>query len=412
MAKVKQATTGMPLSGVRVVDLSGHASGPMCAMLLADFGAEVIKVEPPAGDKARKWGVTRYGEHGDFSSEYLALNRNKESISVDLKNPDGLALVKRIIDQSDVVLENFTPGVLDRLGLGYEVLSKTNPGLILCSISAFGQTGPLANRPGFDLLMQAYAGPLSITGEPNRPAVRIGPSAIDFMTGAHAALGIMMALRERDTSGKGQKIDTSLYEAAIVFMTHMMVDYTGSGNLPTRWGPYFPFLAPYGIFMAKDREFYIGASTDAMWIRLCEAIERKDLIEDPRFKTNADRSGHQDELYEIFVPIFKTRTAAEWTALAESLRIPTSLIQDLSEVVGQEQALAREAVVPIEGVPDVRMAGLPIKLSRTPGQIRKTPPHLGEDTINILDRFGLSASEVEALIKSGAVNSPRNRTPA
>ena len=391
------------LQGIRVADFSGHASGPLCAQMLADFGAEVIKIEPPAGDKARKWGHARYGEKKDLSSEYLALNRNKDSIVIDLKNPAGVELARTILKKSDVLLENFKPGVMDRLGLGYSQVSAFRPELVYASISAFGQTGPLAARPGFDLLMQCYAGPLSITGEPNRPAVRIGPSTIDFMTGAHAVIGILMALRERDRSGKGQHVDTSLYESALVQMTHMMVDYSGTGELPMRWGQYFPFLAQYGIFMAKDREFYLGASTDAMWTRLCEAIERKDLLQDPRFTTNADRSKNQRQLYDILEPMFTQRTANEWIDLAAKLNIPHSLIHNLSEVVVQEQALARESVVPIAGIDKVRSAGIPIKLSRTPGSIRKAPPSLGADTDAVLQRLGVAADEIKKLRDGGAI---------
>jgi crotonobetainyl-CoA:carnitine CoA-transferase CaiB-like acyl-CoA transferase len=393
----------LPLEGIRVADFSGHASGPMCAMMLGDFGAEVIKIEPLAGDKARKWGSARYGAKGDLSSEYLALNRNKDSIALNLKTEDGLALAKAIIAKSDVVLENFKPGVMDRLGIGYEAMSKLNPRMVFCSISAFGQTGPLSRRPGFDLLMQAYAGALSITGEKGRPAVRIGPSTIDFMTGMHAVVGILLALRDRDRSGLGQWVDTSLYEAAITQMTHMFVDYTGTQKLPGRWGPYFPFLAPYGIFMAKDREIYIGASTDAMWGKLCEEIGRTDLMAVPAFKTNSDRTQHQDELYAILEPIFKQRTAQEWVDICIRLEIPHSMINDMSEVVVQEQALAREAMVPIEGVDKVRSAGIPIKLSRTPGTIRKAPPSLAEDTDAVLSRLGIAASEVKRMRENGSI---------
>jgi crotonobetainyl-CoA:carnitine CoA-transferase CaiB-like acyl-CoA transferase len=393
----------LPLDGIRVLDLSGHASGPMCAMVLGDFGAEVIKVEAPRGDHARAWGTARFGKKKDISSEFGALNRNKSSIVIDLKNPRGLALAKELVKKSDVVLENFKPGVLERLGLGYSVIAELNAKAILCSISAFGQTGPLSARPGFDLLMQAYAGALSITGEPDRPAVRIGPSTIDFMTASHGVIGIMMALRERDHSGKGQHVDTSLYESAIVQMTHMILDSSATGVVPGRWGPYFPFLAPYGIFAASDREFYLGASTNDMWKRLIEAIGRQDLFADPRFTNNSDRARNQDALYEIMVPIFKSKTAKEWIDLATELKIPHSLIHSLGEVIHQPQALAREAVVPVEGIPGGVSAGIPIKLSRTPGQIRKAPPSLGEDTDAVLKRLGYAESDIAELREAGAM---------
>jgi crotonobetainyl-CoA:carnitine CoA-transferase CaiB-like acyl-CoA transferase len=377
----------------------------MCAMILGDFGAEVIKVEAPRGDHARSWGSARFGKKMDLSSEYAALNRNKESVVIDLKNPEGLALCKKIIEKSDVVLENFKPGVLEKLGLGYSVIEKLNPRAVLCSISAFGQTGPMSRLPGFDLLMQAYAGALSITGEPNRPAVRIGPSTIDFMTAAHGVIGIMMALRERDSSGRGQHVDTSLYESAIVQMTHMILDSSATGVVPGRWGPFFPFLAPYGIFAASDREFYLGASTNEMWSKLMTSIGREDLMKDPRFINNSDRAKNQEALYEVMLPIFKSKTAKEWTDLATRLGIPNCLIHNLGEVVKQEQALARQAVIPVEGIPNGFSAGIPIKLSRTPGQIRKAPPSLGEDTDAVLKRLGYSAADIEKLRGAGAMGS-------
>ena len=393
----------MPLEGIRVIDLSGHASGPMCAMTLGDFGAEVIKVEAPRGDHARSWGSARFGPKNDISSEYGALNRNKESIVIDLKNPDGLKLCKELIQKADVVLENFKPGVLEKLGLGWKVIEQINPRAVLCSISAFGQTGPRAKLPGFDLLMQAYAGALSITGEPNRPAVRIGPSTIDFMTAAHGVIGILLALRERDSSGKGQHVDTSLYESAIVQMTHMILDASATGVVPSRWGPYFPFLAPYGIFMGSDREFYLGASTNAMWTKLMEFIGRQDLMKDPRFINNSDRAQNQEALYEVLVPIFKSKTAQEWVDIATKLGIPNCMIHNLGEVVVQEQALAREAVISVPGIATGKSAGIPIKLSRTPGTVRKGPPTLGEDTDAVLKRMGYSEADIARLHAAGVI---------
>ena len=388
----------MPMTGIRVVDFSQAFSGPMCGMMLGDFGAEVIKVEPPGGDNARKWGTSRYGKNDEFSAQYLSVNRNKNSIVIDLKKPEGVALARRIIEKSDVVIENFKPGVMKRLGLGYEDISKANPKIVYCSISGFGQTGPLSARPGYDQLMQAYAGQLSVTGEPGRTAVRIGPSSIDTLTGAYACIGIMMGLRERDQSGKGQYVDTSLYEASLQMITHFLADYSGSGKLMGRTGPYFPFLAPYGMFMAKNREFYMGVARQGMWTRLCEALGREDLVKDPRFLTNGDRTKNMRALYDILEPIFRTETAEHWFALCEKLDIPTSLLHDLDEVVDQEQAVAREAVVQIDGAPaGMRSAGIPIKLSRTPGKLRKGPPSLGTDAEAILKRVGIPDVEIDKL---------------
>lgn len=385
------------LDGIRIIDFSDHASGPACSMLLADLGAEVIKIEPIGGEKSRRWGHARFGENNQFSSIYLALNRNKKSIAVNLKHPKGVEVALKLVETGNVVLENMKVGVMDRLGLGYADCARVNPRIVYCSLTAFGATGPLARQPGFDLLMQAYAGPLSITGEPGRAAVRIGPSAIDFLTGTHGAVGILAALRECERSGKGQKLDTSLYEAAIHLMTPFLADYTGTGSLPKRYGPHFQFLAPYGIFQARDREFYLGASTDHMWTRLCTEVGWTSLLEDPRFKTNGDRAKNQALLYEILIPRFKERNAKEWIAVAEKLSIPCSFIHDLSEVAVQEQALAREAVIPIPGLDKVRSAGIPIKLNRTPGSVRLPPPRVGEHTDETLAGAGYDTAAIAAL---------------
>ncbi|MFI4981591.1 MAG: CaiB/BaiF CoA transferase family protein, partial [Nevskiales bacterium] len=338
-----------------------------------------------------------------FSALYLSLNRNKRSIALDLKTRDGMDITRRLVAKSDILIENFKPGVMARLGLGYEALSALHPGLIYCSISGFGQTGPLAHRPGYDQLMQAYAGLLSITGEPGRPAVRIGPTAIDILTGTHGVVGILAALRDRDRTGKGQLVDTSLYEAAVHLMTQWICDYTGSGKLPGRSGPYFPFTAPYGIFLASDREFYIGVGNQKMWERFCEELGRQDLLEAPQFASNRLRARNQRELYDILEPVFRSKPAAHWVEMCERLEIPYSLISDLSEVVQQEQAQARQAVVPIEGMEKLMTAGLPMKLSRTPASIRNPPPDLGADADDILAELGIDAQEIARLRKDGAV---------
>jgi len=392
-----------PLEGIKVADFTQVMSGPTGTMLLGDFGAEITKIEPPAGDGSRRWGTSRAGKDDEFSALYLSLNRNKKSIALDLKVAGGAEIARRIVARSDVLVENFKPGVMERLGLGYAAMAALNPRLVYCSISGFGQTGPLSQRPGYDQLMQAYAGLLSVTGERGRPAVRIGPTAIDILTGTHAAFGILAALRERDRSGLGQWVDTSLYEAAIHLMTQWICDYSISDRLLGRSGPYFPFTAPYGIFMAADREFYIGVGNDKMWARFCEAIGLSDLVRDARFLTNKDRAGNQRELYDILEPLFREKPAAYWTGLCERLGIPNSLINEVDEVVEQEQALARAAVVPIEGMGKIRSAGLPIKLSRTGAEIRTAPPSLGADADDILGELGMSAEEIAQARADGAL---------
>ena len=393
----------LPLSGLKVVDFTQVMSGPTGTMLMADFGADVTKIEPPTGDGSRRWGSNRYGDTDQFSPLYLSLNRNKRSIALDLKSVGGLAVTRAIIAQSDILVENFKPGVMARLGLGYEALSKENPGLIYCSISGFGQTGPLSHRPGYDQLMQAYAGLLSITGEQGRPAVRIGPTAIDILTGTHGVVGILAALRDRDRTGKGQLVDTSLYEAAVHLMTQWICDYSISKIPPGRSGPYFPFTAPYGIFQASDREFYIGVGNQKMWEAFCRELGLDHLLADKNFSSNKLRARNQRLLYDTLEPLFRSKPAAHWVEMCERLGIPYSLIMNVAEVVKQEQALFREAVVAVEGMEPLLTAGLPVKLSRTPASIRSTPPGLSEHADAILAELGYDSDKIAQLRSDGAV---------
>jgi crotonobetainyl-CoA:carnitine CoA-transferase CaiB-like acyl-CoA transferase len=377
-----------PLDGIRVRDFTQAMAGPDCSMLLADFGADVVKVEPPGGDGSRTWGSSRFGSDGQFSALYLAFNRNKASVELDLKSDAGQATARDLIAASDVVIEGFRPGVADRLGIGYDQVAAIRPDVVYCSISGFGQTGPLRERPGYDQLLQAYAGHMSITGEAERPSVRIGPSAIDLLTGAHAAFGILVALRERDRSGEGQLLETSLYDSSLHLVSHFIADYTGSQELQQKTGGGFPFLAPYGMYEASDREFFMGVGTDRMFERLCPALERGDLLADPRFGTNDQRVLHRYELDAVLAPIFRTHEARDWVGLCLELDIPTSEVCTIAEVATQAQALAREMVVET-GVGSVRTAGIPVKLSRTPGTIRRPAPTLGEDDASVVSRRGL-----------------------
>jgi crotonobetainyl-CoA:carnitine CoA-transferase CaiB-like acyl-CoA transferase len=373
-----QPPSDQPLHGIRVLDFTTAMAGPTASMLLADFGAAVVKVEPPEGESSRRWGISRFGPAGDQTGLFAALNRNKASITVDLKSPEGQSAVHALAAQADIVIESFKPGVAARLGIGYEELSQEHPQLVYCSISGFGQTGPLREHPGYDQLLQAYAGHMSVTGEAGRPSVRIGPSAIDLVTGAHAAYGIVLALRERDRSGRGQHLETSLYDSSLHLITHFIADYTGSGQLPGKLGGDFAFLAPYGMFEGSDREFYMGVGTDTMFAKLCEALAAPALAQDPRFASNGARLEHRAELAALLEPLFAQRDAAHWVELCRELGIPASLVSDLSEVIEQEQARAREMVLET-GIPGVRSAGIPIKLSRTPGTVRRPPPTLGAD---------------------------------
>ncbi|HEX3833806.1 MAG TPA: CoA transferase [Solirubrobacteraceae bacterium] len=398
-----------PLDGVRVLDFTAAMAGPDCSMLLADFGAEVIKVEPLKGEGSRNWGNARFGESGEFSGLYLALNRNKASVTLNLKSEEGKHAAAELVRTADVVMESFTPGVADRLGIGYDDVVQIKPDVIYCSISGFGQTGPLRDRPGYDQLLQAYAGHLSVTGEPDRPSVRIGPSAIDLLTGAHAALGIVMALFERQRSGEGQRLETSLYDSSLHLVTHFIADYTGSGKLQRKVGGGFAFLAPYGMYAASDGEFYMGVGSDRMFARLCEAIDRPELVNDPRFVLNGDRVAHRDALDAELAVVFAREPAERWVALCFELGIPTSLVCDISEVAEQEHAAAREMIVKT-GIENVRSAGIPIKLSRTPGRLRTPPPSAGADNDRILDVLSKTGGASNGNPASPAPNTETGRT--
>jgi crotonobetainyl-CoA:carnitine CoA-transferase CaiB-like acyl-CoA transferase len=365
------------LDGIRIVDFSQQMAGPACTMLLADFGAEVIKVEPLEGEGSRRWGVARFGEGGQFSGLFVALNRNKASVTIDLKAPEGQKAIRELLATADVVLENYRPGVADRIGVGYAQVKQIKPDIIYCSISGFGQTGPLRDRSGLDMLLQAYAGHMSITGEEGRSSIRTGTSPIDLLTGAHAAYAIMLALRVREQTGEGQQIDTSLYDTAVHMVSHYIGDYTGGGGAPAKIGPYFAFLAPYGMFWGRDREFYLGADSRS-FAPFCKAIGRPDLSENPLFLTNVDRLRNRDALHAELMPLFATQDAQYWVDICMQLGIPTSLVETLPEVIEQPQAAARELVI-ATGYDDVKIAGIPIKLSGTPGTIRRQAPMLGAD---------------------------------
>jgi crotonobetainyl-CoA:carnitine CoA-transferase CaiB-like acyl-CoA transferase len=376
-----------PLEGIVVLDFTNNGAGPACSMLLGDFGADVIKVEPPQGDATRAWGATRMGERGQFTPTYISLNRNKSSIALDLKSEEGKAAVQALMANADVIIESFSPGVAARLGIGYEEISKKRPEVVYCSVSGFGQSGPLTERPGFDNLLQAFCGHMSLTGEPGRPSVRNGPSSIDYLTGAHAAFGIMVALRHRDLTGKGQWVDSCLFDNAIYLVGNHLTDAMATKRIPGKMGSHFALMAPYGVFRASDREFYIGVSSDLMWQKLCEAAGRPDLAADPRFARNADRLNNRAALHEEVGRMFVAKPAQHWINVALSLGIPHSLVRDLGEVA-QDEHMAARGLLYDSGIEGVRTVGTPFKMSLTPGTHAKRAPALDADRESILKRLG------------------------
>ncbi len=392
----------LPLCPLTVIDYSANAAGPVTAMLLGDFGANVVKVEPPSGDATRTWGANRFGEKREFTGTYLAMNRNKSGIVLDLKIPEDAAKARILNATADVIVHSYLPGIAQKLGVDYETVAKLNPRAVHCTISGFGQDGPMRERPGFDMLLQAYAGHMSITGEPSGASVRSGPSSIDLLTGAHAAFGIMVALKEREKSGQGQAVNVSLFDTAIHMMGNHIADYTGSKKLPAKFGGHFPNMSPYGVYKASDREFYIGVSSDAMWQKFCKAIGDEALAANPLFGGNIGRLKNKAELTEVLEPLFTTRTAQAWVDLAVELSIPACLVNTIDEVVQHEQALSRQMLVPA-GVGDLMMPGVPLQLSRTPGKIRRHAPGLGEHTDEVLEELGYNATQIAAIHSAAAV---------
>lgn len=376
-----------PLEGITVVDFTNNGAGPCCTMLLGDFGAKVIKVEAPGGDATRYWGSARMGPKGEFTPTFISLNRNKYGIVLDLKSEKGKSAARKLIAGADVVIESFSPGVVDRLGIGYKEVSAERPQIVYCSVSGFGQSGPLSQRPGFDMLLQAFCGHMSITGEQDRPSVRNGPSSIDYLTGAHAAFGIMVALRHAERTGEGQLVDSCLFDNAIYLVSNHLTDAMATKRVPGKMGSDFALLAPYGVFMAKDREFYIGVSSDAMWQAFCSEIGRGELASEARFRQNADRLQNRAEMQEELRRIFAQRTAQEWVELAVRLGIPNSLVRNLAEVA-QDEHMAARGLLYDSGIDGVRTVGTPFKLSRTPGEARKRAPAMDEDWEAILGPDG------------------------
>ena len=371
------------LAGVKVLDFTAAMAGPQCTLLLGDFGADVIKVEPVGGDTTRRWGRHRFGEHDEFTGLFVAMNRNKRGVTLDLKSKEGLRVARTLMREADVIVENFTPGVAERLGIGYQAAVELNPEVIYCSVSGFGQTGPLRGRPGLDMLMQAYAGHMSVTGEEGRPSIRNGPAPIDVLTGTNAALGILLALLHKRDTGKGQYLEASLYDTALEIMTHFIADYTGSKEVPRKTGPYFAFCSPYGMYPGSDREFYIGVANDAMFAKLCTELGLAELTGDKRFESNGLRIENREALNDILIPVFRAQPAQHWIDAGIRLGIPVSLVETVPEVVEQPQARERGMLV-ASGIGDVEYVGVPVKLHGTPGTIRRQPPSVGQDNDDLI----------------------------
>ncbi len=373
----------LALDGLRVIDLSSHLSGPYCSMILADHGADVIKVERPGeGDDARRMPPFVAGE----SSPFMLWNRNKRSIVLDLKEERDRALCRDLVRGADVFLENFKPGTAERLGLGYAELARLNPRLVYCSISGFGQTGPYRGRGGFDLMVQAMSGIMSVTGPEDGPPHRLPLAIADIGAGMFAAIGILAALRARERTGRGQQVDTSLYDAAVSFGLYEAAHLFATGEEPPRLGQAHRGAAPYQVFRTADGWITIGAGAQPLWLRFCEAIGRADLAQDPRFKDNAARVANRRALVAVLEGIFARAGTKQWVERLIAADVPVGPVQSYAEVFADPQVLARGMVAELDhpAAGPMRTLGIPVKLSETPGALRRPAPRLGEHTAEVL----------------------------
>jgi crotonobetainyl-CoA:carnitine CoA-transferase CaiB-like acyl-CoA transferase len=395
------AAAPQPLAHLRVLDLSQVMAGPFCCMLLGDMGADVIKVEPPAGDQTRQ--AMGFRMKGEDSPGFLALNRNKRAISLDLKTAAGRDVLYRLVETADIVVENSRPGVAAKLGIDYATLSQINPRLVYASISGFGQYGPWSQRPGFDLIAQAMSGVMSAMGTPDGEPVKSGVPVGDLGAALFALYGILSAIIGRERTGRGQYIDASLFDAALGLSVWEMTELWATGRSPRPLGTANRMSAPYQAFHASDGHFVVGAANQKLWRAFCAVIERPDLLDDPRYGDNKARLQHRAELAEELERVFGERSVAHWVDAFLAAGVPAAPINDYARVSESEHTAAREMVMevehPVEG--PIRVLGFPVKLSGTPQRVRRPPPLLGEHTEELLAELGLDGSG-EALRAGGA----------
>jgi crotonobetainyl-CoA:carnitine CoA-transferase CaiB-like acyl-CoA transferase len=390
-----------PLDGITILDLTRVLSGPYCTMLLADMGARVIKIEQPrSGDDTRHWGPPFLGSE---SAYFLSINRNKESVTLDFKQAEGRAILDRLIAKSDVLVENFRPGALARLGLDYPSLAPQHPRLIYCSVSGFGQTGPRHKEPGYDAVIQAEGGLMSITGSPETPPVRVGVAVADIVTGMFAAQGISMALYARERTGRGQLVDVSMLDTVAALLTYQAGIYFATDVPPVRLGNRHPTIVPYETFAASDGEFVLAVGNDDQWRRFCGVAG---LEEDERFATNRGRVTGYVELRPLVAARLRPHPRRYWIDKLTAAGVPCGSVRDLREVFSDPQLIARDMIVPMRhsAAGDIRVLGTPIKLSDTPATLRAAPPTLGQHTESVLRQdLGLGHEAIGNLRTTGVI---------
>ena len=382
-----------PLAGVKVLDLSRILAGPTCTQLLGDLGASVLKIENPVsgGDDTRAWGPPfakdADGRDTDLSAYFMAANRNKRSVAVDLTTDEGQAVIRRLAGHADIVIENFKPGGLAKYGLDYDSLKPDLPKLVYCSISGFGQTGPNRDKPGYDLMAQGFGGIMSLTGDPEGSPMKVGVGIADVMCGMYATVGILAALRHRDQTGQGQQVELALVDAQIAWLINEGVNYLTSGDLPKRRGNAHPNIVPYDTFATLDGHVIIAVGNDAQFQRFCAVLGLAGIADDPRFATNPSRLEHRDALLPHIRAALAQRSSAQVVEALEGVKVPVGPVQTLDQVFASEQVTAREMQIDMarDGADPLKLIGNPLKFSQTPVTYRRTPPQFGADTETVLN---------------------------
>jgi crotonobetainyl-CoA:carnitine CoA-transferase CaiB-like acyl-CoA transferase len=393
----------LPLAGARVVDVTTSIAGPFCAEILASLGADVVKVErPDTGDDGREWGPPFWNGEGAM---FLSVNAGKRSLAVSLRDERGLEVVHRLADRADVLVQSLRPGLAEELGLGEGALRKRNPRLVYCSLGAYGRTGPLSREPGYDALMQAAGGLISMTGEPGHPGVRVGSSLIDMGTGMWSALGIVSALLHRERTGSGAAVDASLYETALAYVGYHLVGYLADGTVPSGQGTVFPMVAPYQVFTTLDGELMVAAGNDRLFAALCDVVDLPELVSDPRFRTNPERVANREALVAILAERLRTDTTHDWHEALRAAGVPAAPVADVADVVASEQTEALGILQPIAHphISGLQLPALPLSFDRERASHRSAPPSVGQHTAEILAELGYSDQEVEALSVAGVV---------
>jgi crotonobetainyl-CoA:carnitine CoA-transferase CaiB-like acyl-CoA transferase len=396
----------MPLSGIRVVDLTRILAGPYATMILGDLGADVVKIEnPDGGDDSRGWGPPWVPQAGGASAYFAAVNRNKRSVALDLKSEAGRDIVWRLIEGSDVVISNFRPGVIERLGFSWEAVRARAPRVVYALVNGYGASGPGADKPSFDVIVQGESGVMDVTGWPDGPPTRVGISLGDETAGLLVVQGILAALLAREQSGQGQRVEVALHDGLLSLLTYHAQNWWAGGPPPTRLGNAHPSIVPYQTFQAADAWINVGVGNERQWRSLCAVIGQPDWVDDPRFESNAARVQNREELVPLLKGLFAARPASEWLDALAAAGIPSGRIRRVPEALEAPETGQREMVVEVgaDGSGPLRLLGIPVKLSATPGKIRRRPPALGEHTAEVLSEIGYDSRTIETLRERGAI---------